>query len=89
MPISQPCLARPPTPADILLADVQHDPSQLRAYLAGDEGGPLFGLLVAGLLEGSDSGLQEQVRLPASRMLWLQPEVLVPLCARAGAVTGP
>lgn len=32
--------------ADILLADVQHDPSQLRSYLLTEEGGALFGLLI-------------------------------------------
>ena len=45
---AQPMRHRPPPflPADILLADVQHDPSQLRGYLVSEEGGPLFGLLI-------------------------------------------
>jgi hypothetical protein len=35
-----------PLPTDILLADVQHDPSQLRSHMLTEEGSGLFGLLV-------------------------------------------
>lgn len=59
---------------DILLADVQHDPSQLRSYLLTEEGGALFGLLIQALLDASDSGLQEQV-LEMLKML-LDPDTL-------------
>ena len=36
----------PPAPSDILLADVQHDPSHLRSYLLTSEGGALFAQLI-------------------------------------------
>eukprot|EP00887_Chlorella_sp_A99_P007007 scaffold2.g7007.t1 len=46
--------------SDILLADVQHDPPALRAFLVGQEGRRLFELIMAALEARSDSGLQEQ-----------------------------
>lgn len=60
---------------DILLADVQHDPSQLRGYLLQEgQGNALFTCLIQALLHPSDSGLQEQV-LEMMKML-LDPETL-------------
>ncbi|KAL4418834.1 hypothetical protein ABPG77_004074 [Micractinium sp. CCAP 211/92] len=60
---------------DILLADVQHDPSQLRSYLLQPgEGNELFSLLIQALLGSSSSGLQEQV-LEILKVL-LDPETL-------------
>ncbi|PSC74221.1 Serine threonine-phosphatase 4 regulatory subunit 3 isoform B [Micractinium conductrix] len=60
---------------DILLADVQHDPAQLRSYLLSPgEGAVLFSLLIRALLDSSDSGLQEQV-LEMLKML-LDPDTL-------------
>ena len=94
IPLQPACL-----PADILLADVQHDPSHLRSYLLQEEegeeqgqgqrqgegqgakkgqaqgqGAVLFGLLIHSLLDGGDSGLQEQV-LEMLKML-LDPDTL-------------
>jgi protein phosphatase-4 regulatory subunit 3 len=47
--------------ADVLLADVAHDPSRLRAFLqgGGPEGEALFGRLVGALASPSGAGLQE------------------------------
>ncbi|KAL4852743.1 Serine/threonine-protein phosphatase 4 regulatory subunit 3 [Chlorella vulgaris] len=59
---------------DILLSDVQHDPSQLRAFLLTEQGNELFALLIKALLDSSDSGVQEQV-LEMLKML-LDPETL-------------
>lgn len=45
--------------ADVLLANVAHDPGPLRAYLQGD-GSQLFLALVAAVLDPEAAGLQEQ-----------------------------
>ena len=45
--------------ADVLLADVTHDPAPLRRYLQGDGSG-LFSALVGSVLDPGAAGLQEQ-----------------------------
>lgn len=59
---------------DILLADVGHDPGQLRTFVLAQQGHRLFGLLVDLLLEGAQPGLQEAV-LEMLRAL-LDPETM-------------
>lgn len=46
--------------AEVLLADVAHDPTPLRLHLQGD-GAPLFGALTDALLDSKTPGLQEQM----------------------------
>ena len=90
-PTHPPAHPRPPThsplsPADILLADVQHDPAQLRSYLLSPgEGAVLFSLLIR-----VRQGAQGWLFLPSVLMWWwcLARAALACLWGRGSGVGG-